>query len=183
MNTKIVGPWASHSATPIPKDLVPEVPIISTPETQHFLFSWTQHTGVRVLFGRSLFPDGGGRVGKMIYSGWMIIFPNLKLRAFWQDCPNPKQPAALSFETLRNWHPNCRAGLPNSCFHRKWRDLAAIFWIHMNLCQTRWLKRVILTTSSSCISFDIRTFYIMHLSEIAKRNSYSSTAHLWWKHA
>ena len=57
-----------------------------------------------------------GRVGKMIYSGWMRIFPNLKLRAFWQDCPNPKL--------------NCKAGLPNSCFHRKWRDLAAIFWIY-----------------------------------------------------
>lgn len=118
--------WASHSATPIPKDLVPEVPIISTPETSHFLFSWTQHRGGRVLFGCSLFPDGGGRVGKMIYAGWMEHFDRIApILSYLPSC---------HLKTLRNWHPNCKAGLPNSCFHRKWRDLAAIFGIQIWIC-------------------------------------------------
>lgn len=160
---------ASHSATPIPKDLVPEVPIISTPETSHFLFSWTQHRGGRVLFGCSLFPDGGGRVGKMIYSGWMRIFPNLKLRAFWQDCPNPKLPAVLSFENVKKIDiQTAKLGFPTVASIESdvtWQLFLGYKYEFVPAIP-RWLKRVILKNQLIMYKFWY-TFHIKHLSEIA----------------
>ena len=158
----------------------------SRPWSAHNLNSWDiaflvfvdaaqRRTCFVVLFGCSLFPDGGGRVGKVIYAGWMRIFPNLKLRAFWQDCPNPKQPAVLSFENVKKIDiQTAKLGFPTAASIESdvtWQLFFGYKWICAS--HTRWLKRVILKSQLVMYKFWY-TFYFVHLSEIAKGNSYSA---------
>ena len=113
-----------------------------------------------------------GRVGKMIYSGWMRIFPSLKLRAYWQDCPNPKLPAVLSFENVKKIDiQTAKLGFPTVASIEIDVTWQLFFWIYMLyiwICviHTLWLKRVILKNQLVMYKFWY-TFYFVHLSEIA----------------
>lgn len=161
----------------------------SRPWSAHNLNSWDiaflvfvdaaeRRTCFVVLFGCSLFPDGGGRVGKLMYAGWMRIFPNLTLRAFWQDCPNPKLPAVLPFENVKKIDiQTAKLGFPTVAsieIDVTWQLFFGYKWICV--IHTLWLKRVILTTSSSCTSFDIHSTSYIFL----KFQPHQISGHLNW---
>ena len=104
----------------------------------------------------------------MIYAGWMRIFPNLKLRAFWQDCPNPKQPAVLSFENVKKIDiQTAKLGFPTVASIESdvtWQLFFGYKWICVS--HTRLVEKGHFGNQLIMYKFWY-TFYFVHLSEIA----------------